>query len=509
MRAARTHNTAAIGANRSVRCQMSRRPEQQSLFDPTDGGQCPPYRSTGGSTGSTASAAAAVPGPSLAPTCGCTNVQLERTGGGKGAGTTRRVGVERVSPRVLIPLAVVSTFAILFVGWEVAERHLFPTLSVGTRHALLTLRAGVITAVASATVYLLMRRQQHRLADTAERITGLLESYAVRRSSTERFENPNLVHCREVLDCRRRDCVMYDSPDRRCWQVIALRHNVGNRQVPEVTLQQCHECEVYRRSCPDKLTELGESCNNLMFLLEDEARQVGSMRAQFVQKEKMVAVGQLAAGIAHEVCNPLSSISSIVQMLKRARSQGPDTEQLELIETHVQRISSTVRQLVSLSRPSVERWERADIGEILDDVVQLVTFDGRARLVEIAFERPRSLPRTFVLRGQLDQVFINLSLNALDAMPDGGRLRISAREEHGSIVVRVEDSGCGIAPETAPRVFEPFFTTKEPGRGTGLGLAVSYNIVEKHGGSLDFTSTPGEGTAFRVEIPILSKAPSA
>ncbi len=424
------------------------------------------------------------------------------------SGTPRGVGLERVFPRVLIPPAVVSTFAILFVGWEVAERYFFPTLPVGTRHALLTLRAGVITAVASATVYLLMRRQQRLLACTAERITRILESYAARRSSTERFENPNLAHCREVLSCQRRDCVMYDSPGRRCWQVMALLGNVGDKHVPEVTLQRCHECEVYRRSCPDKLTELGESCNNLMFLLEGEARQVGSMRAQFVQKEKMVAVGQLAAGIAHEVCNPLSSISSIVQMLKRARSQRPNTEELDLIETHVQRISSTVRQLVSLSRPSAEHWECADIGDILDDVVQLVTFDGRARQVEIVFERSRSLPRTFVLRGQLDQVFINLSLNALDAMPSGGRLCVCAEERDGSIVARVEDSGCGIAPEIARRVFEPFFTTKEPGRGTGLGLAVSYNIVEKHGGSIDFTSTPGKGTTFSVEIPILSEAPS-
>ena len=476
---------------------MKKTPEQPLISDPI-----------GRSTGTAPSAVAVGPGPGFTPMCDCTTVRLARTRGGKGAGATWRVRIVRISARFVIPLAVVSTFAVLFVGWEVAERHFFPTLSVGTRHALLTLRAGVITAVASATVYLLMRRQQHRLAGTAERITGLLESYAARRSPAERFENPNLVHCRDVLNCQRRDCAMYDSPGRRCWQDIALRHNVGDQHIPEVTLQQCHECEVYRLSCPDKLTELGESCNNLMFLLEEEAKQVGTMRAQFVQKEKMVAVGQLAAGIAHEVCNPLSSISSIVQVLKRARSAGPRNEELELIETHVQRISATVRQLVSLSRPSVERWESADVGEILDDVVQLVTFDGRARQVDITFERPRSLPRTFVLHGQLDQVFINLSLNALDAMPDGGRLVIAVREEHGSIVVCVEDSGCGIGPETARRIFEPFFTTKEPGRGTGLGLTVSYSIVEKHGGSLDVTSTPGKGAAFRVEIPILSKAPS-
>ena len=418
-------------------------------------------------------------------------------------------GSRLLKPRILIPLVVVVAFAILSVGWEVAERRLLPSVSIGSHHALLTIRAGVTTAVASLLVWGLMRRQQRGLASTAGQITDLLESYAANRSRAERFHNPNLRHCRDVLRCQRDDCVMYREPAQRCWQVMALRHDHGNHGGPEVTIQQCHECKVYQQACPDKLTELGESFNNLIFLLEQEGEQVGRMRNQMVEKEKMVATGQLAAGIAHEVCNPLSSISSIVQMLKRTRSTKPNKEQLNLIETHIQRISGTVRQLATLARPSVHRWERVDIGEVLEDAVRLVRFDRRARDVLASVECTKGIPKTYTLVGQLQQVLINLSLNALDAMPDGGKLTISAQKRPGTIVILVSDTGSGIDPSIGRRVFEPFFTTKEPGQGTGLGLAVSYSIIQKHGGSLDFTSTPGQGTTFRVELPILRAVPEA
>ncbi len=410
-----------------------------------------------------------------------------------------------------LPLAGVGLglLAVLFVGWEVLERHLFPDLSVGMRHFLLTVRAAIVTAAGSAIVFIVMRRQQQRLSATAGQLTRVLESWQGRTASPVSFENPHLVHCRSVLDCRRVDCPGFDSPHERCWQIVALaRADRGNGSHP-IEFQRCVGCEVYRRSCPDKLTELGEAFNNLMFLLEAEARQVGRMRAQLVEKEKMVALGQIAAGVAHEVGNPLSSISSIVQMLKRNPSKVLMPEQLDLIETHIQRISGTVRQLVTMSRPGADRWELVDVGRTLEEAVRLISFDRRARKVDIDFEPPSSLPRTYALRGQLQQVFINLSLNALDAMPAGGQLGIRAQKRRGNIVVRVEDTGCGIAPEVGRRVFEPFFTTKDPGRGTGLGLSVSYGIIQTHGGRIDFVSTVGKGTVFTVQLPIVEKEPGA
>ncbi len=410
-------------------------------------------------------------------------------------------------PVVFIPVTVAVGCAALFVGSDVLEAHLLSTLSTGWRHALLSARATFVAAVGCGVVYMLMRRQHNALSHTAGQLARLLESYKAESVETERFENPHLAHCREVLGCDNRECPMYDAPGERCWQVVALGGASRGPGTREISIQMCHECDVYRLSCPNKLVELGESFNDLMFLLEEEAEQVGRMRGQMVEKEKMVAVGQMAAGIAHEVGNPLSSISSIVQMLKRSGHGGPATEQLDLIQTHIQRISSTVRQLVSLARPSSEAWEPVDLGRILEEAVRLIGFDHRARGVEIDFTPAESLPRTYGLRDHLQQVFINLLLNALDAMPDGGNLTIRAQKRRRNIAVRIQDTGCGIPQEAGRRIFEPFLTTKQPGQGTGLGLAVSYTIVQKHGGSIDFTSTVGEGTAFTVQIPIVNCAP--
>jgi len=402
-------------------------------------------------------------------------------------------------PRIYLALIVLCTFAVLFVGWEVIQRYFLSDISIGMKHFLLTVHAGVVTVVTSTIVYLVMHRQQRELAGTADQISGLLEAYRADATTRGRFHNPHLLHCREVFDCDRSDCPMYHATGERCWQTITLRAAWRGPDAPPPPMQQCHACEVFQRSCPDSLTKLGESFNNLMFLLEEEAAQIGRMRAQMVEKEKMVAIGQMASGIAHEIGNPLSSISSIVQMLKRYGAEAPVTEQLELIQTHIQRISTTVRQLGSLARPSPQRWDKASIGTILDDAVRLISFDRRARNVKIDLRCPKPLPQTYAHRGRLQQVFINLLLNALDAMPGGGKLLVSAKHVGGIIRVEVCDNGCGIAVAAGRRVFEPFFTTKEPGHGTGLGLSVSYGIVREHGGTIDFDSRPDQGTTFTVE----------
>ncbi len=408
-----------------------------------------------------------------------------------------------------LPLAVLAVFAALFVGGDVLERRFFPTMPTAWRHALLTFGAGLVTAAASAAVYVVMRRQERLLSATASRLSRLLESYTGNAQAPVRFENPHLKHCRDMLICPRAECPMHSARGQRCWQVMALSRADPGRPGPHVDIQQCHACSVYRSSCPDPLTELGESFNNLMFLLEEEAAQVGRMRAQMLEKEKMVALGQLAAGVAHEVGNPLSSISSIVQMLRRGQVRKPKPEELDLIETHIQRISSIVRQLAGQAQPGTQRWESLDIGKVIDAVIRLVRFDRRARNVEIVCRLPETSRPTFGLRDQLQQVFLNLTLNALDAMPQGGKLTIEAKENHRHIVVTVADTGCGIRPEVGRRVFEPFYTTKEPGQGTGLGLSVSYGIIETHGGTIDFDSVVGQGTEFAVKLPIRNKPPEA
>ncbi len=457
-----------------------------------------PEQTTGGANREAACCRSAVPGAWLDARLLCPATRARR----------RRV---RLSRRVLLgssaTLIILCTFATLFVLSDVLRQRFAPGMATWLRHALLTVQAGVVTAVATGIVYLLMRRSQHRLQTTAESVSHLLASYKRETNGRERFENPHLVHCRTLADCDRIDCPMYDSPRERCWQVMALGRSLRNGQAPAASLDRCYGCAVFQTSCPDELTRLGEAFNNLMFLLEEEGRQLGRMQAQLVEKEKMVAIGQMATGVAHEVSNPLSSISSIVQMLKRRHTGSLPVEQLDLIETHIQRISGTVRQLVSLARPRPDAWELVDVGATLSDAVQLVRFDRRARNVTIGFQPPAAPLATYALRGQLQQVFINLALNALDAMPEGGTLGVGARARPQEIVVTVSDTGCGIAPEAGRRIFEPFFTTKEPGRGTGLGLSVSYGIVQRHGGTIDFDSQVGQGTTFTVTLPVMTKPP--
>lgn len=404
---------------------------------------------------------------------------------------------------------MVCVCAIVFVGSDVLERKYIPDLSIGYRHLLLTIRSALVTALGSAIVYLVMRRQQMRIERTADELGRRLEAYRANNGSGTRFENPHLVRCRDVQDCDRTDCPMHDAAEGRCWQVIALSRNNGNGEPRDVTIHRCHECRVYRMSCPDGLTRLGESFNSLLFMLDEEAERVRQMHSQMVEREKMSAIGLMAAGIAHEVGNPLSSISSIVQMLRRRGVAPEQAGQLDLIQTHIQRISTTVRQLSGLARPAPERWELVDPLAALDEAVRLVSFDQRAHHVTIDFQKPASLPTTYALRQQLQQVFINLMLNALDAMPDRGALIVRVEERSSRIVFHFDDSGCGIPREIGRRVFEPFFTTKEPGKGTGLGLSVSYGIVEKHRGRIEFESEEGKGTRFTVELPVLDAPPES
>ncbi|MEK7711333.1 MAG: HAMP domain-containing sensor histidine kinase [Planctomycetota bacterium] len=412
--------------------------------------------------------------------------------------------------RVLGPIAILCAGASLFVGSDVVEHYYFPNMPTGWRHFLLTIRSALMTGIGCELVYLVMRHQQRRIEATAEELSRQLEAYRSSGGRRTRFANPNLIHCRDVINCARTECPMFDSHEQPCWQVMALSKASRSgevRDAPVVAIQQCHDCEVYRRSCPDGLSRLGESFNSLMFMLDEEAEQVRRMHSQFVEKEKMVAIGQMASGIAHEISNPLSSISSIVQMLKRKPLPQTEVEQLDLIQRHIQRISETVRQLGSLARPVADRWELVDLASTLEEAVALVSFDRRARNVRIDFQKPSSLPKTYALRAQLQQVFINLLLNALDAMPNGGLLRISIDAHTTRLAFYFDDTGCGIPESIGRRVFEPFFTTKEQGRGTGLGLSVSYGIVQKHNGRIEFVSQDGKGTRFSVEIPIVTQTP--
>ncbi|MFN8546447.1 MAG: ATP-binding protein [Candidatus Eisenbacteria bacterium] len=231
-------------------------------------------------------------------------------------------------------------------------------------------------------------------------------------------------------------------------------------------------------------------------------------RTQMVHQEKMAALGLLASGVAHEIGNPLTAVSSVAQLL-RHRSQDPGVQkQLDLILTHLDRISKIVREMSDFSRPPSLVAAPTDVNEVLKTALHLARYDRRSRDVTVQEDLASHLPRVTLVADHLFQVFLNLILNALDAMQKGGRLTLRSRTVGEEIAVEVEDQGTGIAPELLDRIFDPFFTTKPVGKGTGLGLSVSYGIINSLGGRIDVESEPSRGSTFTVWIPVKSQLPA-
>ena len=228
---------------------------------------------------------------------------------------------------------------------------------------------------------------------------------------------------------------------------------------------------------------------------------------QLIQSEKLAALGRFSAGVAHEVKNPLAIILSGVDCLRdQVGSNADAAASLDIIDRSVQRADTIVRDLLKFARPSELQAEPADPAGLVDGTVELLTHSGSLKGVELAKDYRHGAARVRVDKNQLQQVLLNLMMNAIEAMPDGGSLRLatSAAEEGGRTVCRitVADTGTGIAPEHLPRLFEPFHTTKRDKKGTGLGLSISKTIVESHGGTLTIASEAGKGTSMTVTVPV-------
>ena len=240
-----------------------------------------------------------------------------------------------------------------------------------------------------------------------------------------------------------------------------------------------------------------------IIVLEDVTDRV-NLEEQLRLSEKMAAIGLLAAGVAHEVNTPLTGISSFTQMLlERSAPEDPNTQLLEKIERQTFRAAKIVNSLLNLARPSDGEATVVDVNVIISDVLSLLEHQFRNGRIQV---RKELAPTGLLVKGaeyKLQQVFLNLLLNARDAMPRGGWLTLTSRGDSRGIVVEVADTGTGIPTEHLSRIYDPFFTTKTDGRGTGLGLSVTYGIVQEHGGTLICDSSMGHGTRFTLTLPAL------
>lgn len=266
------------------------------------------------------------------------------------------------------------------------------------------------------------------------------------------------------------------------------------------------EIELLSKQFNSMASKLEESYQTLERKVEERTHELKKSQETMVQQEKMVGIGQLAAGIAHELNTPLGTIIGYAQMLREDLTRPPYAANLEDVHEIIGqagRCRDLVKNLLNFSRRSTTLKIKADANEIIRKILSLVEHDFEMKGVTVHMELDGKLPQTLVNENEIAQVILNLANNAADSMPTGGDLYVSTRynEQSDEIQIAVRDTGYGIQESDRNRVFEPFFTTKEVGKGTGLGLSICYKIVENHLGSIDFETEMNQGTTFRVHLP--------
>jgi two-component system NtrC family sensor kinase len=229
-----------------------------------------------------------------------------------------------------------------------------------------------------------------------------------------------------------------------------------------------------------------------------------STQSQLVRSEKLASLGQLAAGVAHELNNPLGTILLYAEtMMKECGEDDPECADLKMIVSETKRCKRIVSDLLNFARQSPVIAQPTDLHAIVRELIELAPKRAKVSTVAFATELDPDLPIIDGDSSQLRQVFLNLMGNAVEAMPEGGTLTIRTRSEPpGMITVEIQDTGIGIPAELLSRVFTPFFTTKPTGKGTGLGLSIVYGIIKMHRGQINVQSQAGKGTIFTITLPI-------
>ena len=253
----------------------------------------------------------------------------------------------------------------------------------------------------------------------------------------------------------------------------------------------------------EKIAELTALNRDLEARVEERSSQLEELQEHLVQTEKLAAVGRLAASVAHEINNPLQAMENFLGVLWREiRPENPHREYIGLLQESVQRISRIVLQLLEMHRAKPTLDDEVDLNEVVEKTLVLLKNQLAQHRIRVECRLSPGLPRIKGSGPQLQQVVLNLILNAQDAMTNGGKLQIETGQQNGSVSVFFKDDGSGIEPEIQKQIFEPFFTTKMEGHGTGLGLPVSYGIVKTHGGTIQVESKVGQGSIFQVVLPL-------
>ncbi len=298
-------------------------------------------------------------------------------------------------------------------------------------------------------------------------------------------------------------CRQSNFPCDECPAVKTLRGG-GIEQLEQVMVTRTGEKRVFQYTT-------GPIRNNgniiqVLIMIQDitEKKQ---LEAQVIHQEKMAAFGLLAAGVAHEIGNPLTSLSSLVQYVERKKCDESvcQEETFSLMRFHIDRIANIVREMVDFARPPKYEWYSTKVNDVIHSAVGIAKYDPRGKDVEVKISLDPEIPLITLAPDQLLQVCLNIILNAFDAMGSEKELTITSKLAEEKVEITFKDNGPGMSKEVMKHVFEPFFTTKEAGKGTGLGLSVSYGIIKNFGGEILVESHIGRGTTFTVILPLGEK----
>jgi PAS domain S-box-containing protein len=383
-----------------------------------------------------------------------------------------------------------------------------------------------------------------KLQRALDEIFRLMDSATTNISDGVRFHNPHIQKCYILKNCQKTDCACFGQDAMRCWQVAGTYCGGEVQGAFAQKYDSCVKCEVYREATGDPIYQIGEQFNNMMHVLELKNRELGkayrelkASQSAVVQQEKMASIGQLAAGVAHEINNPMGFISSNLGTLGKymrklsefidAQAEAAAMIESEEVREHLkerrkslkvdyimedveslikeslegaERVKKIVQNLKSFSRVDEAEFKAADINECIESTLNIVWNELKYK-AEVKKDYG-DIPLTKCYPQQLNQVFMNLLVNSAQAIEKQGEIRIKTWNGDGKIKITIEDTGSGIPEETLGHIFEPFYTTKPVGKGTGLGLSISYDIVKKHHGDIQVESEVGKGTRFTITIPV-------
>lgn len=389
-----------------------------------------------------------------------------------------------------------------------------------------------------------IEKNREKLQTALNEISSLIQNVTTRTDTSIRLDNSNLKTCYELKNCSKKDCPCYGKEAMRCWQVAGT---FCGGQVQGAFAQKygnCSACEVYKEATSDPIYQIGEQFNNMMHVLEVRSSELENAyselkatQAQILQREKMASIGQLAAGVAHEINNPMGFITSNLGTLDKyihkftdyidAQTQALASFESEEVTARLKdirkklkldyvledigklieesqegadRVKKIVQNLKTFSRVDQAEYKPADINECIESTLNIVWNELKYKTtVEKEYGE---LPLIKCYPQQLNQVFMNLLVNGAQAIEKQGTIRIKTWTGDGSVNILISDTGSGIPEDKLSKIFDPFFTTKPVGQGTGLGLSIAYDIIKKHKGEISVESEVGKGTIFNIKIPV-------